>query len=98
MDSSGSLIFIPLDSRPCCNLFVQRLADFRRLSLRMPPAEWLGNLECRGSSEQLWEWLREQDDAVPALLSADMLLWGGLVGSRRPADVEENQRQSLLKK
>lgn len=97
VNSPGRLLFVPLDSRPCCSLFVQRLAEFRGLKLCMPPAEWFGNLECRGRSEQLWTWLREQDDGLPALLSADMLLWGGLVGSRRPADLEENQRQSLLK-
>ena len=96
MNSIDKVLFIPLDSRPCCSSFVQRLADFRGIQLCMPPMEMLGNLECRGNSEQLWDWLKGYDDDIPAILSVDMLLWGGLVGSRRPADVDEEARRNLM--
>ena len=95
MKQSNRLLFIPLDSRPCCSVFFQRLAGFRGVQLCMPPAEMLGNLECRGDSEKLWSWLEAQDSELPAVVSVDMLFWGGLVGSRRPADMDEELRQKL---
>ena len=95
MKQSNRLLFIPLDSRPCCSVFFQRLAGFRGIQLCMPPAEMLGNLECRGDSEKLWSWLEAQDSELPAVVSVDMLFWGGLVGSRRPADMDEELRQKL---
>lgn len=92
---NSNLLFVPLDSRPCCFTFVQRLAEFRNIQLLVPPREILGNLECRGQLDQLWAWLKQQKTDYPAILSADMLLWGGLVGSRRPGDICEEIRQDL---
>ncbi|MFN8613407.1 MAG: DUF4127 family protein [Vulcanimicrobiota bacterium] len=74
-------LYIPLDDRPCCWQFPQRLA-----SLEMPPKEMLGNFQEPGDGDALLDWLEEQASGAPgAIIATDMLLWGGLVASRHPS-------------
>jgi hypothetical protein len=74
-------LFIPLDDRPCCWQFPQRLAR-----LEVPPQELLGNFQEPGDGDALLDWLDEQASGAPgAIIATDMLLWGGLVASRSPA-------------
>lgn len=73
-------LLIPLDDRPCCWQFAQRLAP-----VRLPPHEFLGNFETPGDCDALLDWLEEQaPKAAGAVVALDMLTWGGLVASRHP--------------
>lgn len=73
-------LLIPLDDRPCCWQFAQRLAP-----VRLPPQELLGNFETPGDCDALLDWLEEQAPrAEGAVVAVDMLTWGGLVASRHP--------------
>ena len=74
-------LYIPLDDRPCCRQFPQRLAR-----LEMPPRELLGQFQEPGDGDALLDWLEERASGAPgAIISVDMLVWGGLVASRHPS-------------
>lgn len=91
------VLLVPLDDRPCCYKFVQRLADMRDCKLLMPPRELLGNLHTPGNCEEIWKFIRENSYYdLPVLVSLDMLLWGGLVASRHAADVSIEDRRERL--
>ena len=73
-------LLIPLDDRPCCWQFPQRLAP-----LRVPPRELLGNFQTPGDSDAILDWLEaEAPGAAGAVVALDMISWGGLVASRHP--------------
>lgn len=71
--------FVPLDDRPCCLDFPARLAP-----VLLPPVELLGRFQQPGRGAELVDWLATQDVAG-AVVSLDMVAWGGLVASRHPA-------------
>lgn len=80
MRSTDKILFIPLDDRPCCWHFPQRLAKIVGVDLVSPPVElW--------QSDKLLSWCNFQRSGR-AIVSIDMLAYGGLVGSRRPGSVE----------
>ncbi len=91
---SQRLALIPLDDRPCCRLFPTRLAEMAGHHLQTPPRPLLGKYLDPGDPGRLMDWLetllkRRQEPPTGLLLSLDMLVWGGLVASRRldpPAD------------
>lgn len=73
-------LVIPLDDRPCCWQFAQRLAP-----IWLPPLDWLGHFQRPGDSDALLDWLEEKLPlAQGAVVAIDMLTWGGLVASRHP--------------
>lgn len=80
---STTVILVPLDDRPCCLQFVKRLAALRRIEVLTPPRHLLGDLRHPGHCLGLWRWLDKQPGGLPAILSVDMLMFGGLVNSRR---------------
>ena len=86
MDSfTRGTLLIPLDDRPCCLQFVERLAEMAGESLITPPAAWLGRFLQAGQPERLIGWYHEnRPRAEKAIVSLDMLAFGGLVASRRP--------------
>lgn len=74
-------LFIPLDDRPCCRQFPRRLAR-----LELPPQDLLGNFQQPGDCDALLDWLDDRASGAPgAIVSIDMLVWGGLVASRHPS-------------
>ncbi|MBI3929712.1 MAG: DUF4127 family protein [Armatimonadetes bacterium] len=83
----GKVLFVPLDDRPCCLQFTERLAEMAGVKLIPPPRHLLGGLFHPGEAETLLDWLEGAvtSGAGAALLSLDMLCWGGLVASRNPA-------------
>lgn len=72
-----AILLIPLDDRPCCTQFVQRVAAMagRRVAI---PSE-IGNFLTPGQPVKLMNSLKS---AQEMLVSLDMLAWGGLVASR----------------
>lgn len=78
-----TLALLPLDDRPPCLLFPQRIAAIAGVALSVPPRELLGNFLQPGSTSGLSEWLVQQAECVDAaLVAVDMLTYGGLVASR----------------
>jgi hypothetical protein len=83
------VIYVPLDDRPCNVVHVQLLARMVDYELVVPPIEMLGRYTTAGNADAIANWmLREASSGSVdcAILSLDMLAYGGLVGSRA-ADV-----------
>ncbi|WP_217561071.1 DUF4127 family protein [Paenibacillus sp. GbtcB18] len=77
------IVFVPLDERPCNLEYPQRLAEMTDLELTAPPMSILGRKKTPGDTEALGNWLlREAQGADYALVSLDMLVYGGIVPSR----------------
>ena len=81
---NARVLLIPLDDRPPCLQFTERLGSIGDAQVITPPLELLGRFTTPGQSDQIIAWLRQQDiasfDAV--IIALDMLAYGGLVGSR----------------
>ena len=90
--SSMRVLFIPLDDRPPCLQFTQQMGLIGNADVVTPPKVLLGRFTTAGQSDKIIEWLKQQDlqsfDA--AIISLDMLVYGGLVGSRTH-DVKSEQ-------
>lgn len=78
------ILLIPLDDRPPCLQFTQRMGEIAGAEVIAPPLELLGKFTTPGQPEAIAEWIFAQDlssfDA--AIVSLDMLAYGGLIGSR----------------
>lgn len=78
------ILFIPHDDRPVSLDYTADTLKAAGFDIVTPPRELLGTRGIPGDAERLWDWLRDNlSDADAAVLSGDMLLYGGLVESRR---------------
>lgn len=82
--TSSRVLLIPLDDRPPCLQFPVQMGKISDVEVVTPPRELLGRFTEVGKSDELIRWLQAQSlsrfDA--AIISVDMLAYGGLVGSR----------------
>jgi len=80
--------YIPLDDRPCNYIWPARLMRGTSFKILVPPRQFMGKFYVPADREKIYSWLRENVKSMDCLiLSLDMLIYGGLVASRRP---EEN--------
>lgn len=75
-------LYVPLDDRPCNWLFPGQIARIGGGSLIVPERSWLGKAYTPGQPQKLKAWLRDQPIYSNAIISADMLAYGGLIASR----------------
>lgn len=78
-----TVLYIPADDRPVSFENTVDTGKAANLNVLTPPAEYLAGRNRKGDTEKLWQWLNEhvkQADAV--VVSADSLIYGGLVDSR----------------
>ncbi|MBP2651028.1 MAG: hypothetical protein H6Q74_1853 [Firmicutes bacterium] len=79
-----TILLLPLDSRPPCTQFVEKLAALANVNLILPPPQLLDNYQTPGKTNELRTWLYS---AIPnvdaAIISTDMLIHGGLIASRQ---------------
>lgn len=83
--AKGKLLFVPYDNCALADqAAVERLRS-RGYEVLLPPAELLSDgAACPGQPDKLWAWVRANiGTADAAMVSADALLYGGLVPSRR---------------
>jgi len=94
------IVFLPLDERPCNNMFPKYLyKDY--LNLVMPSENILGDNKKEANVDKLIEFIfSECKNADALVLSLDMLVYGGLVPSRIHHLEKEilEDRLSILKK
>ena len=78
------VLLIPLDDRPPCLQFTERMGLIGLTDVISPPRELLGKFTKPGDPDQIIEWLRKQDLSTfdAAIISLDMIAYGGLVASR----------------
>lgn len=82
--AGGRILLIPLDDRPASTQFAEMIGAIHDVEIVVPPADALGHFTRAGSPEALIQWLKGQDlvhyDA--AVVSTDMVAYGGLIASR----------------
>lgn len=90
------ILLIPLDDRPPCLQFPVKMGLIADAEIVAPPKELLGKFTEAGKSDEIIEWMKRQDlksfDA--AIVSIDMLAYGGLVAMR----VHATDDQTALKR
>ncbi len=95
------VIYVPLDDRPCNARFPRLLARMVDFELVMPPRELLGDAQNAAQPARIAEWLAEPHGRIDcAILSIDMLAYGGLVLSRTmavPGDTALNRLDVLAR-
>lgn len=95
--ASARIALVPLDDRPISRQYCALLAEVADAVVVTPPGGMLGRHLRAGDGEAVARWLDGLDlrtlDAV--IVSADMLAYGGLVGSRVPRVFEHEARQRL---
>jgi hypothetical protein len=94
--SPRCIVALPVDGRPAVCSQVQMLAEAAGWTLKMPPVAMLGHL-CKPADRLLLaEWLEENASAAAGfIISVDMLVYGGLVPSRRITDTLEQLEEKL---
>lgn len=92
--ATQDVILLPLDSRPVCSTMVQKLGRLAGLNVILPPKDFLDNYQEPAKSENLLLWLQKELQNTPkAIISADILLHGGLLHTRQhKANAEEQQK------
>jgi hypothetical protein len=78
-----NIIYVPLDERPCNYNFPLQLSMGTEYNMVLPSESILGDKKKPADCKALWDWLYENvKTAKGAILSIDMLLYGGIVPSR----------------
>ncbi len=83
---ASRLALVPIDSRPPTAQMPVLLADIAGADVATPSLDLLGKFTTPGNVDKVGAWLLKQcDDGVDAaVVSADMLAYGGLIASREP--------------
>lgn len=92
---NSSILFIPLDDRPCCLDLVLHLAALAGRKVLTPPRGVLGRFQVPGNPVGILDWLANQDTGLPLIVSLDMVSWGGLIASRHPHSDESAARKNF---
>lgn len=77
------ILYMPLDERPCNYNFPILLSEGTEYTMVVPPVEMLGDKKTPANCEGLWKWFDENaKGAYGAIVSIDMLVYGGIIPSR----------------
>ncbi len=79
-----TILYIPLDDRPCNYQYPQLLSQITLdTRLMMPPLSMMGRCKTPADIEGIWQWLFDHAaDADYAILSVDTLVYGNIIHSR----------------
>lgn len=78
-----TILYVPADDRPVSLECVVDTIEAVNFKVLTPPAEYLASRRRTGSPEKMWDWLADNASKADAMvLSADALVYGGLVDSR----------------
>lgn len=87
---------LPLDSRPACTVLPQRLARIGNIDLIIPPKDILDHYHQPADRTQLRDWLQKEAQTTDTMIvSADMLLHGSLLQSRKNELTDEDVTSML---
>lgn len=79
----GTLVFVPLDTRPVSKDYPVETMRAAGWEVQVPPVELLSSNNRTGKPDQLFEWLETKArESIGVVVSADALIYGGLVDSR----------------
>lgn len=92
------ILFIPLDERPCNFKYPQYMAQTSNLKLVTPPMDILSKKKEAANRDALWDFIYDNIASVDsAILSIDMLAYGGLIPSRIHTLNSEEFKQFITK-
>lgn len=78
------VIYVPLDERNCNLKMPVRIGAAAGLEVLTPSEEIVGQYKMQSDADAVWEWLlKNAKECQYAVLSLDMLVYGGLLRSRR---------------
>lgn len=94
---TARVLLVPIDDRPAVTQFTEWIARIADVEVLMPPRTLLGRFTKPGDSEQIARWLLTQDlrNVDAAVISIDMLAYGGLMTSRTASVGLEKAQQGL---
>ncbi|MGG6314287.1 DUF4127 family protein [Paenibacillus macerans] len=79
----AKVVYVPLDERPCNELFPRQMARMTDVTLVVPDRSMLGDKKRPADTNAVREWLIEAAEGANYLLvSIDLLVYGGIVPSR----------------
>ena len=82
-EAAGTILYVPMDDRPVNLEYAADSVTGAGLRILVPPPDMLAGLNREGDPDRLWEWVNANAPMADAfVLSADALLYGGLVDSR----------------
>lgn len=98
--AAKEILYIPLDNRPVCLDYSVETLAAAGWEVKVPPIEYIADNKRNGNPDLLYKWLSENiRKAEAAVISADAMLYGGLVASRThncSEDVLNERVQRLL--
>ncbi|MGL4671520.1 DUF4127 family protein, partial [Cetobacterium sp.] len=78
------ILYVPLDERPCNYLFptmIEKMSS--EVDLIIPEKEMLSKKKVAADVDKLWDWVfHNAENSEYAILSLEMLIYGGLLPSR----------------
>lgn len=78
-----TILYVPFDDRPVSLEYAVNSVKAAKLDVLTPPVEYLASRSKPGDTEKLWQWVNQNAGKADALvLSADAMIYGGLVDSR----------------
>lgn len=92
-----NILYIPLDERPCNALYPKYICDSNDdITLITPPKKLLSNKKSSANTDRLWEFVYENlMHCDCAVLSLEMLCYGGLLPSRLHYLKEEDKYRCI---
>lgn len=82
--AAPTILYIPQDDRPVCLDDMSKTGQAVGLDIKVPPKDLLASRSKSANIESLWRWLNGNVITADAVIvSADSLLYGGLVPSRK---------------
>lgn len=92
------IALIPIDNRPVCYELPKMTAEINKdIKLFIPNKKLLGSLTKNANINALFEWLENIEDVDYIVISADTLIYGGLIPSRRSSETQEVFEQRIIK-
>ena len=78
------ILYLPLDERPCNYEYPQMICDISgNIEILLPDIEILSKKKKAANISRIWQWLDDNGDKCDAaVLSIEMLVYGGLLPSR----------------
>lgn len=90
------MLLLPLDSRPPCTTLAQDLGRLASIDVIVPPNGLLDNYHTPADRTKLTDWLNKNIQNYPAaVISGDLLIHGGLLGSRLPLGTNADEAAFL---
>ena len=78
-----TIMYIPFDNRPVSLDYVTDTVEKSGFDILVPPQEYLANRTSSANPDVLWQWVFDHaSEADSIVMSADAMVYGGLVASR----------------